>query len=483
MVALEEVYRELLSKEVDRLQLGCGPTPYGAQVKRDDRPRLEGHSPPGLLPHGTGTVELELTDQPEAGATAFVPATFRLDDLRDLSAAVERVRRLLDADCDPVAVDDAFAGDPVLGPLVASHAGAAGARARRRRRARRPRRARPAGDRGGARTAAARLAADATASRCRASRRRRRLTHLFPTRRRLADARPRVAADAARARPRPDRAVPGAGRGDVAPRPRRRPRRRPRAPCWRSRASGPGPPTTSRCGRSATPTCSCPPTSASATPCAGLGRDPAEAAAPRDRVEPVALLRPAAPVAHPQPPRPRPRRTDMWTVMDSPVGELRIVEHGRRDHRDRVQPVPRPRRPPARRPRRRPPAAGRGGRASCARTSTATSRSSTCRSRRPAATSSSRCGSSCCQIGYGETASYGEIAHRLGKYQRRLARRRPGQRPQPDPDRDPVPPGDRRRRHPHRLRRRHRAQADAARARAGRALLTPVRARRHGFIT
>jgi AraC family transcriptional regulator of adaptative response / DNA-3-methyladenine glycosylase II len=70
------------------------------------------------LPHGTGVVELELHDQAEAGTTAFVPATFRLDDLRDLSAAVERVRRLLDADCDPVAVVDAFAGDPVLGPLV-----------------------------------------------------------------------------------------------------------------------------------------------------------------------------------------------------------------------------------------------------------------------------------------------------------------------------------------------------------------------------
>ena len=70
------------------------------------------------LPHGTGTVELELLDQPEVGSTAFVPATFRLTDLRDLAAAVERVRRLLDADCDPVAIGDAFAGDPVLGRLV-----------------------------------------------------------------------------------------------------------------------------------------------------------------------------------------------------------------------------------------------------------------------------------------------------------------------------------------------------------------------------
>jgi AraC family transcriptional regulator of adaptative response / DNA-3-methyladenine glycosylase II len=70
------------------------------------------------LPHGTGTVELELTDHLDDGGTAFVPATFRLTDLRDLAAAVERARRLVDADCDPVAIGDAFAGDPVLGRLV-----------------------------------------------------------------------------------------------------------------------------------------------------------------------------------------------------------------------------------------------------------------------------------------------------------------------------------------------------------------------------
>src|SRR5204862_6818185 len=70
------------------------------------------------LPHGTGTVQLELDDHPESGPTAFVRATFRLADLRDLAAALERVRRLVDADCDPVAIAEAFAGDPVLGPLV-----------------------------------------------------------------------------------------------------------------------------------------------------------------------------------------------------------------------------------------------------------------------------------------------------------------------------------------------------------------------------
>ncbi|WKN49884.1 AlkA N-terminal domain-containing protein [Nocardioides sp. Arc9.136] len=70
------------------------------------------------LPHGPGVVRLDLADERDAGRTAFVAATLTLHDLRDTTAAVERARRLLDADCDPVAVDDHFAGDPVVGPLV-----------------------------------------------------------------------------------------------------------------------------------------------------------------------------------------------------------------------------------------------------------------------------------------------------------------------------------------------------------------------------
>ena len=70
------------------------------------------------LPHGPGAVRLELDDLPAAGDTGFVRATFRLTDLRDTGAAVERARRLVDADCDPCAVAEAFAGDPLLGPLV-----------------------------------------------------------------------------------------------------------------------------------------------------------------------------------------------------------------------------------------------------------------------------------------------------------------------------------------------------------------------------
>jgi AraC family transcriptional regulator of adaptative response / DNA-3-methyladenine glycosylase II len=75
------------------------------------------------LPHGTGTVRLELPTVAEPGQTAFAIATFDLEDLRDTTAATERVRRLLDADCDPVAVADAFAGDPVIGPLVRQRPG------------------------------------------------------------------------------------------------------------------------------------------------------------------------------------------------------------------------------------------------------------------------------------------------------------------------------------------------------------------------
>ena len=70
------------------------------------------------LPHGEGTVRLEPPDVGGAGQAAFATATFTLTDLRDTSAALERTRRLLDADCDPVAIAEAFAGDPLLGPLV-----------------------------------------------------------------------------------------------------------------------------------------------------------------------------------------------------------------------------------------------------------------------------------------------------------------------------------------------------------------------------
>jgi AraC family transcriptional regulator, regulatory protein of adaptative response / DNA-3-methyladenine glycosylase II len=70
------------------------------------------------LPHGQGTVRLTVPPVAPGNGTGFVQCTLRLCDLRDVAAAVERSRRMLDADCDPVAVDDELLGDPRIAPLV-----------------------------------------------------------------------------------------------------------------------------------------------------------------------------------------------------------------------------------------------------------------------------------------------------------------------------------------------------------------------------
>ncbi|HEY0168806.1 MAG TPA: AlkA N-terminal domain-containing protein [Jatrophihabitans sp.] len=63
------------------------------------------------LPHGAGLVSL-------TPAEGYVAARLRLVDHRDLAAAVARVRRLLDLDADPQAVDEVLAGQPALADLV-----------------------------------------------------------------------------------------------------------------------------------------------------------------------------------------------------------------------------------------------------------------------------------------------------------------------------------------------------------------------------
>ncbi|MGH3333797.1 MAG: DNA-3-methyladenine glycosylase 2 family protein [Nocardioidaceae bacterium] len=75
------------------------------------------------LPHGHGLVRLSFDDEDAGGDTGFVRCSLRVADLRDVSAAVERCRRLLDADCDPVAVDDQLSGHPWLARLVRSRQG------------------------------------------------------------------------------------------------------------------------------------------------------------------------------------------------------------------------------------------------------------------------------------------------------------------------------------------------------------------------
>jgi AraC family transcriptional regulator of adaptative response / DNA-3-methyladenine glycosylase II len=79
-------------------------------------PGVEVGTPAGFartltLPHGSATVELVPND-------GHVRARLRLDDLRDLTPAVQRCRRLFDLDADPVAVRDHLQADPVLGRVA-----------------------------------------------------------------------------------------------------------------------------------------------------------------------------------------------------------------------------------------------------------------------------------------------------------------------------------------------------------------------------
>ncbi|KRA29612.1 MULTISPECIES: AlkA N-terminal domain-containing protein [unclassified Nocardioides] len=74
------------------------------------------------LPHGPGTARVELTDVDGVGSS-YVAMVLWLDDLRDTTAAVARMRALLDADADPVAIDAHLGADPVLAPLVARRPG------------------------------------------------------------------------------------------------------------------------------------------------------------------------------------------------------------------------------------------------------------------------------------------------------------------------------------------------------------------------
>jgi AraC family transcriptional regulator, regulatory protein of adaptative response / DNA-3-methyladenine glycosylase II len=72
------------------------------------------------LPNGTGTLSLV---SPADGDAGYLDCELQLEDLRDLTAAVQRCRRLLDLDSDPEAVTGNLAADPVLGPLARAYPG------------------------------------------------------------------------------------------------------------------------------------------------------------------------------------------------------------------------------------------------------------------------------------------------------------------------------------------------------------------------
>lgn len=70
------------------------------------------------LPHGPGSLRLDLS-----GSAGAVGVTLRLSDPRDLDPAVARLRRLLDLDADPSAVDAVLGADPALAAPVAAAPG------------------------------------------------------------------------------------------------------------------------------------------------------------------------------------------------------------------------------------------------------------------------------------------------------------------------------------------------------------------------
>lgn len=73
------------------------------------------------LPHGPGAAEITLT--PIGPAEWRVELLLELTALSDVAVAVARVRRLLDLDADPAAVDTALGTDPALAPLIAANPG------------------------------------------------------------------------------------------------------------------------------------------------------------------------------------------------------------------------------------------------------------------------------------------------------------------------------------------------------------------------
>jgi AraC family transcriptional regulator, regulatory protein of adaptative response / DNA-3-methyladenine glycosylase II len=73
-----------------------------------------------LLPNGTGVMSVGSP----GGQAGYIDCELQLEDLRDLTAAVQRCRRLLDLDADPETVSASLAASgPVLAPLVLARPG------------------------------------------------------------------------------------------------------------------------------------------------------------------------------------------------------------------------------------------------------------------------------------------------------------------------------------------------------------------------
>lgn len=79
------------------------------------------------LPHQLAIVSVQVPERSSRSAggpdACYLACQIQLQDLRDLTAAVQRCRRLLDLDADPQAVADVLARDPRLAPLIKANPG------------------------------------------------------------------------------------------------------------------------------------------------------------------------------------------------------------------------------------------------------------------------------------------------------------------------------------------------------------------------
>ena len=77
------------------------------------------------LPHGDGFLFISIDSAERAGRarSSYATCTLELQDTRDFTTGVARIRSMLDLDADPVAVADTLRRNEELGPLVAARPG------------------------------------------------------------------------------------------------------------------------------------------------------------------------------------------------------------------------------------------------------------------------------------------------------------------------------------------------------------------------
>ena len=101
-IDLDQMFGFLAARAIDGIEV-AGPDHYARTIR---------------LPNGGGVLSLRTVP-----GESWVDCSLGLSDLRDVTAAVQRCRRLLDLDADPSAISWFFAGDPLIGPLAAKYPG------------------------------------------------------------------------------------------------------------------------------------------------------------------------------------------------------------------------------------------------------------------------------------------------------------------------------------------------------------------------